>query len=159
MPSAWCSGSNHAAPSDRSRRPCDAWSTVMAWIAKIDGCRYVTPVTRPGQPPEQVRLFDLEGATQGFPLAVDALDAAVHLSDLRAGARLLVVVSDGEFTDEERRDGQARLDRLTRSGCGLLWLGPPRSTPLNGAQTTVLGDPADAGRAIARAATAALRRT
>jgi hypothetical protein len=141
-----------------------AWivAQATAWAhgtsATVTFGRYVTPVTRPGQPPEQVHLFRLEGATQGFPLAVDALDAALHLSDPRAGARLLVVVSDGELTDDERRDGQARLDRLTRSGCGLLWLGPPHSTPLTGAQTTALGNPADAGRAIARAATAALRR-
>ena len=30
MPRAACSGSNHAAPSDRSSRPCDAWSIVTA---------------------------------------------------------------------------------------------------------------------------------
>ncbi|GAB3147097.1 hypothetical protein GCM10027290_29850 [Micromonospora sonneratiae] len=141
------------------------WITAQAtaWAggtsATVTFGQYVTAVTRPGQPPEKVRLFDKEGNTQGFPLAVDALDAALSLADPRGGARLLVVVSDGEFTATEITDGQKRLDRLIRAGCGLLWLGPPDSRPLSGAHTTVLGNPADAGRIIARAAATALRNT
>ncbi|MEG3636747.1 hypothetical protein [Micromonospora palythoicola] len=142
-----------------------AWITAQAtaWAggtsATVTFGQYVTAVTHPGQPPAKVRLFAREGHTQGFPLAVDALDAALGLSDPRAGARLLVVVSDGEFTSSELIDGQARLDRLVRAGCGLLWLGPPDSRPLAGAHATVLGNPADAGRLIARAAATALRNT
>src|SRR5688572_5309365 len=45
MPRLTCSSSNQAAPSESSRRPWDAWSTVMACAAKTDGLRYVTPVT------------------------------------------------------------------------------------------------------------------
>ncbi|BCL14690.1 hypothetical protein GCM10017556_24290 [Micromonospora sagamiensis] len=142
-----------------------AWITAQAtaWAggtsATVTFGQYVTAVTRPGQPPEKVRLFGRENNTQGFPLAVDALDAALSLADPRGGARLLVVVSDGEFTPAEITDGQKRLDRLVRSGCGLLWLGPPDSRPLKGAHATVLGKPADAGRLIARAAATALRNT
>ncbi|MEV0396723.1 hypothetical protein [Polymorphospora rubra] len=142
-----------------------AWITAQAtaWAggtsATVTFGQYVTAVTRPGQPPDNVRLLAEEGNTQGFPLAIDALDAALDLADPRTGARLLVIVSDGEFTPNETTDGQARLDRLVRTGCGLLWLGPPNSRPLNGAHTTVLGSPADAGRLIARAAATALRNT
>ncbi|WP_406106274.1 hypothetical protein [Micromonospora globbae] len=142
-----------------------AWITAQAtaWAggtsATVTFGQYVTAVTRPGQPPDKVRLFAKENNTQGFPLAVDALDAALGLADPRGGARLLVVVSDGEFTSAELIDGQARLDRLVRAGCALLWLGPPNSSPLRGAHATVLGNPADAGRLIARAATTALRNT
>ena len=39
MPSSWCSLSNHAAPSESSSRPCDAWSIVSACAANTDGCR------------------------------------------------------------------------------------------------------------------------
>ena len=39
MPSSVCSLSNHAAPSDSSSRPCDAWSIVIAWAANTDGWR------------------------------------------------------------------------------------------------------------------------
>ncbi len=45
MPSSMCSLSNHAAPSESSSRPCEAWSMVRAWAANIEGCRYVTPAT------------------------------------------------------------------------------------------------------------------
>ena len=45
MPSWWCSASYHAAPIASSSRPWLAWSTVTAWAASTDGCRYVTPVT------------------------------------------------------------------------------------------------------------------
>ncbi|WP_432833032.1 VWA domain-containing protein [Dactylosporangium sp. CA-092794] len=139
-----------------------AWITAQAtaWAggtsATITFGQYVTPVTQPGQPPAQVRLFDEEGDTAGFPLAVDALDGALDLANPRAGARLLVVVSDGEFTGEEKLAGQQRLDRLLRAGCALLWLAPPGSTPLTGGQQVTLTDPARSGQLIARAATAAL---
>ncbi|ROO52822.1 hypothetical protein EDC02_7766 [Micromonospora sp. Llam0] len=142
-----------------------AWITAQAtaWAggtsATVTFGQYVTAVTRPGQPPDRVRLFGKEGNTQGFPLAVDALDAALGLADPRGGARLLVVVSDGEFTSAEITEGQKRLDRLVRAGCGLLWLGPPNSRPLKDAHATILGNPGDAGRLIARAAATALRDT
>jgi hypothetical protein len=44
--------------------------------------------------------------------------------------QLLVVVSDGMFTDEERVDGQQRPGRLRRTGCALLWLAPNPLHPL-----------------------------
>ena len=46
MPSRRCSSSNQAAPSDRLRRPSEAWSMVIASAARTDGCRNVTPATR-----------------------------------------------------------------------------------------------------------------
>ncbi|MEV6487243.1 hypothetical protein AB0M20_01200 [Actinoplanes sp. NPDC051633] len=139
-----------------------AWITAQAtaWAggtsATITFGAYVTAITRPGQPPAQVRLFDRENNTAGFPLAVDALDGALDLANPRAGARLLVVVSDGEFTDQDTTGGQQRLDRLLRTGCALLWPAPPGSTPLAGGQQVTLTDPSHSARLIARAATAAL---
>jgi hypothetical protein len=139
-----------------------AWITAQAtaWAggtsATVTFGEYVTPVTQPGQPPAQVRLFTEEDDTAGFPLAVDALDGALDLANPRAGARLLVVVSDGVFTGEERYDGQQRLNRLLRAGCALLWLAPAGSIPLTGGQQVTLTNPARSGQLIARAATMAL---
>ena len=139
-----------------------AWITAQAtaWAggtsATVTFGTHVTAIVKPGQRPAQVRLFDIEDDTVGFPLAVDALDAALDLADPRAGARLLVVVSDGEFTDTERLGGQQRLDRLGRAGCALLWLGPPYSRPLNGGEQVILTDPARSGQLITQAATKAL---
>ena len=96
-----------------------AWSTAQAaaWAggpsATITFGGYLTSVTPPGEPPARVRLFDDEGDTAGFPLAVDALDGALDLANPRAGARLLVVVSDGELAVEEKRRAEAHRSAAT----------------------------------------------
>ena len=92
-----------------------------------------------------------------FCQAVDALDYALDLS--RPGAaRLLVIVSDGQYTPAERRDGQQRITRLASHGCGILWLAPgtPWDQPMDHARALTLTDPAATADAIARAATRAL---
>ncbi len=82
-------------------------------------------------------------------------------SDLaRPGAaRLLVIVSDGQFRPDPRREAQTRINRLLAAGCGVLWLAPAHGhvTPLRGATVATLSDPAATARAIGRAATTALR--
>jgi hypothetical protein len=141
-----------------------AWITAQAtaWAggtsATVTFGARLTPVTRPGQPPQQVQLFDDEPDTQGFPAAIDALDHALGLTDPNAGARVLVIVADGQLLDTERPAGQTRLDRLAAAGCALLWLAPPGATPLTGAHTVTLDQPSQAGQHIARAATTALTR-
>ncbi|GGJ89899.1 hypothetical protein GCM10010123_19640 [Pilimelia anulata] len=140
-----------------------AWITAQAtrWAqgrsATVTFGENVTAITRPGQPPGEVRELGLEGNTVGFTKTVDALDGALDLGDPRAGARLLVVVSDGEFTGVDTVTGQLRINRLRAAGCAVLWLGPPRSTPLHGVTTRLGIAPAQAGKEIADAATAALR--
>jgi hypothetical protein len=75
-------------------------------------------------------------------------------------ARLVVIVSDGNFRADPRRDGQKKLDRLRASGCAVLWLTTSATdTPLAGATVHVLTDPTTAARAIGHAATTALRAT
>ena len=117
----------------------------------------VRPVTRPGRFPSQVTEFTATDCTEKFCQAIDALDDALDLS--RPGAaRLLVIVSDGQYTPDERTGGQQRITRLARSGCGILWLAPdgPWSRPMAHAQAAVLDDPAATAAAIARATTRAL---
>ncbi|GGK31440.1 hypothetical protein GCM10010124_25260 [Pilimelia terevasa] len=146
--------------------PCEsaAWITAQAaaWAgahtATITFGRDVTPITYPGQPPGHVRQLGLESHTRGFCTTVDALDGALHLSDPRGGARLLVIVSDGELLLAERLRGQEQLDRLRKAGCAVLWLGPADSQPLHGVTARLGLAPAQAGNAITEAATAALRR-
>ena len=85
------------------------------------------------------------------------IDGALGLS--RPGAaRLLVIVSDGDYRYQPRIDGQRKLDRLRASGCAVLWLTTSTSdTPLAGSTVHVLTNPAATARAIGHAATAALR--
>jgi hypothetical protein len=119
----------------------------------------VHPVIRPGRAPALVSEFGAWDGTEEFCDAVDALDAALDLS--RPGAaRLLVVVSDGRFRADQRRGGQERVARLRRTGCAVLWLALQQdATPIEGALSITLTDPADAVVAIGQAAIRALAAT
>lgn len=123
----------------------------------IFGAR-VRPVTYPGHTPARVREFTATDWGHAFCHAVDALDAALDLSQAGA-ARLLVIVSDGYFDDDEHASGQARITRLITGGCGVLWLRPDDDDLImRGAHALTLTDPAQAADAIGQAATRALRR-
>ena len=120
---------------------------------------HVRPVTYPGHAPTRVREFTAIDSTEKFCEAIDALDSVMELTRLGA-ARLLVIVSDGIFTLEEINGGQERITRLTKAGCGVLWLAlNDRALVMNGAHPLTLTDPADAATAIGQAATRALRIT
>ncbi|MGP4029713.1 hypothetical protein [Actinomadura sp. 3N407] len=118
----------------------------------------VRPVTRPGQIPARVHEFSAEDNTEDFCQAIDALDAALDLSHPGA-ARLLVIVSDGIFTPDQRTHGQRRITRLTGTGCAVLWLCLGGARTMNGTHQVDLTNPADAAPAIGQAATRALRAT
>ena len=141
-----------------------AWITSRA-ACLITGTRTATvtygekvrPVTRPGHAPAGVTTFAATDGTEMFCQAVDALDYTLDLS--RPGAaRLLVIVSDGQYTPAECRDGQQRITRLAGYGCGILWLTPgtPWDQPMDHARALTLTDPGATADAIARAATRAL---
>jgi hypothetical protein len=119
----------------------------------------VRAVAHSGRRPAQVTEFNVGGRIEKFCQAVDALDGALDLT--RPGtARLLVIVSDGVFYDEEIAGGQQRITRLTRAGCGVLWLGPAETTrPMDRAHLVTLTDPAQAAAAIGQAAVRALATT
>jgi len=139
-----------------------AWSGSDASSATVCFGERLIAVTRPGEVPTQVRQFRANDGTEVFCEALDALDGALGLSGAGAGggggARLLVVVSDGHYTAEQRADGQARVRRLLAAGCGVLWLALRKdATPMAGAQVALLGDPAAAGAVIGTAAQRALK--
>lgn len=124
------------------------------------GAGKVTPITRPGITPAKVTEFRTRCGGHVIDTAIDALDGALDLSRPTA-ARLLVIISDGNFEHETRNPGQKMLDRLRASGCAVLWLEPddPGNEPMNGATVHTLTDPTTTARAIGQAATAALRAT
>jgi hypothetical protein len=119
----------------------------------------VHALTWPGQTPARVTDFRASDSTERFCRALDALDGELGLS--RPGtARLLVIVSDTAYTDEEIEGGQRRITRLARAGCGILILRPRDGFrpdhEWTGCQVIEIADPADTIDAIARAATRAL---
>jgi hypothetical protein len=132
-------------------------TTVPAQTATVIFGNLVRPLTVPGKAPAVVTEFASNDNWEDVPTALDALDGALGLSTPGA-ARLLVIVSDGRFRDQPRRDGQRKLDRLRANGCAVLWLTTrDTDTPLTGATVHRLTDPTTAARAIGRAATTALR--
>jgi VWA domain containing CoxE-like protein len=133
-----------------------AAAAVPATTATVLYGHAVTPLTWPGRAPARVTEFTATGSYEKFCDAVDALDGALALS--RPGAaRLLVIVSDGNYKKTEPADGQKRITRLAAAGCGILWLAPDTpSSPMTGARVITLTDPAATITAIARAATRAL---
>lgn len=133
---------------------------VPATTATVIFGRHVRAITRPGTAPVEITEFAAADNYEAIDVAIDALDGALDLS--RPGAaRLLVIVSDGQFRVDPRRAAQTRLDRLRAAGCGVLWLAPTDGhiAPLDGATVHPLTDPAATARAIGRAATTALRAT
>ncbi|WP_091675840.1 VWA domain-containing protein [Amycolatopsis marina] len=126
----------------------------------VFGAGIVTPITRPGTTPAKVTQFGTCLSGHVIDTAINALDGALDLSRPTA-ARLLVIISDGNFEHETRKPGQKMLDRLQKSGCAVLWLAPdkPGTDPMNGATVHTLTDPTTTARAIGQAATTALRTT
>jgi hypothetical protein len=134
-------------------------TTVPADTATVIFGNHVRPITRPGTAPTRVTEFTATDNYEDIPTAIDALDGALGLS--RPGAtRLLVIVSDGHFRADPRREGQQRIDRLGAAGCGVLWLiTDTTDTPFDGVTVHLLTDPAATVRTIGHAAITALRAT
>ncbi|WP_245667660.1 VWA domain-containing protein [Actinomadura macra] len=117
----------------------------------------VRAVTHPGKTPTDVTEFAAEDSREDFVQGVDALDSTLGLTRTGAG-RLLVIVSDGIFRDDQLKEGQKRIDRLTIAGCAVLWLALSGDvTAMNGTHLVTLTDPAAAADAIATAAIHAIR--
>lgn len=134
-------------------------TTTPATAATVIFGDTVRPITRPGHTPAAVTEFAALDSTERFTRAVDALDHAIGLTQAGA-ARLLVIVSDGHFTDTEHTNGKQRIARLTAAGCAVLWLTPcDHPAPFPGVHTLTLTDPATTADAIGQAATAALRQS
>ncbi len=90
--------------------------------------------------------FHADGGGHKLGNALDALDGALDLSTPNA-ARLVVIVSDGKYSTDQRRDAQTRLDRLLATGCAVLWLTVnDDDTPLDGATVHRLKKPTGTDR-------------
>jgi hypothetical protein len=116
-----------------------------------------------GEHLKQVNVYTAPDGTERFDQAFRALDGSLRLID-GDGARLLVVVSDGYYTTDERQKAQQHVAECARNGVGVLWMPFSRGTYANhivGNNGKVLDgefDPADAASLIGRAAAEALSR-
>jgi hypothetical protein len=74
-----------------------------------------------GQHLDGVKVWTANDPTEQFDKAFKALDGSLNLLHGK-GARLLVVVSDGVYTDREQRNAERIMKRCNDSGVAVLWL-------------------------------------
>ena len=76
---------------------------------------------KPGQHLTDVNVYTARDNTEKFDKAFKALDGSMNLLH-GSGARLLVIVSDGYYTSEERESAKKWIASCHRNGVGVLWL-------------------------------------
>ena len=125
----------------------------------------VFPTLRKGQHLDEVTVFHAGDSTEKFDTAFKALDGELNLL-YGTGARLLVVVSDGEYTRDETAKAAAWVKECERNGVAILWLpfddGYTASRLTKGTNAVVVSgrgiDPTTAATEIGKAAATALER-
>jgi hypothetical protein len=81
----------------------------------------VFPTLKAGQHLEDVKVYSASDHTEKFDRAFRALDGSLNLLN-GSGARLLVIVSDGQYTHEEIQKARKWVTRCTEAGVAILWL-------------------------------------
>lgn len=100
----------------------EAVKRVQGKVAMVYYGSGVFPTLAPGQHLDEVKVYTAEDGTEKFDEAFRALDGGLDLLN-GSGARLLVVVSDGEYTPDERGKAKKWIERCQRDGVGVLWIG------------------------------------
>ena len=122
----------------------------------------VFPTLKAGQHLDEVTVYSASDGTEKFDKAFRALDGSLNLLNGN-GARLLVVVSDGEYVPQEITNAKRTLEACDKNGVGVLWL--PFTSGSNGARmcaetkAVALGgklDPTEASIEIGKACAKAL---
>ena len=116
-----------------------------------------------GQHLEEVLTYSANDYTEQFDKAFQATDGMLNLLNGN-GARLLVVVSDGQYTNEETKKAKDWLAECKRSGVAVLWIGYDKSVGgakhiINGTDAelvSVSNDVSEASRAIGEMASRVL---
>ena len=100
----------------------EAGKRVQARTAMVYYGNDVFATLKAGQHLDKVNVYTASDSTEKFDKAFQALDGALDLLN-GSGARLLVIVSDGQYTWEERPKAQMWLKRCAQAGVGVLWIG------------------------------------
>lgn len=123
----------------------------------------VFPTLRPGDRADEVRVYSAPDGTEKFDDAFRALDGSLNLLH-GSGARLLVVVSDGEYTPQETTAAKRWMRRCHEEGVAVVWLPFDHgygAKGIAGEHGTVLAgsfSPVDAATKIGKACADALTR-
>jgi hypothetical protein len=117
----------------------------------------VFPTLKAGQRLKDVSVYSAPDGTEKFGKAFSALDGALNLIHGN-GARLLVVVSDGEYTSDESRKALEVVAKCKEAGVAILWLpfdngsGASRLAGDHAEVVRGISNPAEAAETIGRAA-------
>lgn len=76
---------------------------------------------KPGQHLRDVQVYTAADSTERFGQAFKAIDGKMNMIS-GSGARLIVVVSDGYYTYEERKNAKEMLTKAVANGVGVLWI-------------------------------------
>jgi hypothetical protein len=81
----------------------------------------VFPTLKVGQKLSEVNVYSASDGTEKFSKAFSALEGALNLLHGN-GAKLLVIVSDGEYTSDETRNAKEIVAKCKEAGVAILWL-------------------------------------
>lgn len=136
----------------------EAGRRVQANSAMVYFGQSVFPTLKPGQHLNEVKVYSAPDGTEKFGEGFKALDGTLNLLH-GSGARMLVVVSDGYYSGEERENAKRWVAECKRNGVAVLWLtydtsGSAQRYEKSGATVVnVSGSLADATKLIGETAT------
>ena len=81
----------------------------------------VFPTLKPGQRLREVNIYSAPDNTENFEDAFSAIDGSLNLL-YGTGARLLVIVSDGQYKSRQIEAAKKAIADCKRNGVGVLWL-------------------------------------
>lgn len=105
----------------------NAGRRVQARTAMVYYGSGVFPTLRLGEKLDEVRVWSAPDGTEKFDQAFRALDSHLTLLDSQ-GAKMLVVVSDGQYTSDESKKARAWVQECEKKGVAVLWLTFDRHT-------------------------------
>jgi hypothetical protein len=101
----------------------EAGRRVQARTAMVYYGQDVFPTLKVGQKLEQVAVYSAPDGTEVFGRAFDALDGHLNLV-YGEGVKLLVVVSDGQYTSNENQNAKNAVKLCADNGVAVLWIEP-----------------------------------
>lgn len=101
----------------------EAGRRIQAKTAMVYFGNDVFPTLKVGQKLDEVRVYTAPDGTEKFGKGFSALEGALDLFYGR-GARMLVVVSDGCYTEEETANAKATIRECEKNGVAVLWISP-----------------------------------
>lgn len=101
----------------------EAGRRVQARTAMVYYGQDVFPTLKVGQKLEQVAVYSAPDGTEVFGRAFDALDGHLNLV-YGEGVKLLVVVSDGQYTHNESNNAKNAVKLCAENGVAVLWIEP-----------------------------------